>query len=253
MTEAHNEPLSTHSDEEYAFPVLQPVLEAYYPGPGRRVDEGGDARLLEDYAREGEDSARFEGLMDDLRSAIRRPKAAAAMVNAVLGLEGEDAVDGVQARELLADLADRLRAGDSGTGDGEDADADEAGEKPPASRDSVAVLQYVVLRKVALPVPWFRDHPLPMWVFLGSGFAIGTVGLLLGRLPLPGPLAWIPALLSLLGLVLMAAAALTMKGLEDDITKPEKAAKRAERRAEQDAKREDARERRSRLFRNIAS
>lgn len=225
-------------EESEDFPVLQGILLTYF----RR--EGDDVKFLKRYARDGETSAEFAGLADELREAIRYPKRVTPMVNAALELR----VQPMEMRRHLADLLDQITR--SGEYDSNDADVTPA-ENEHTSPEPDELLDYYFRRKVQLPWGLLGERKVPLWSVWISGFAIGGFGLALAQLPWPSWLDWFPITFIALGLVIIGVSSVAMSGLRQELKAPEKEARREQARAAADAKKKGRKEQRSKWLKML--
>lgn len=215
------------------FPVLIGVLEEYFVGRDRT------SSLLKKYHRVGEESAEFEGLSEELRDAVRNPRVATPVVNQVLG----SSVSHVEMRTMLSDLRDQLLQTGEFSPEALDDARNEAVRTEKSSKPTPnEMLDYYARRKFAVPfVPWFKDHPFPLYYYLVVGVAVLLVGIGLGQIPWPSWMEWLPTMFSAVGIILTGFSVISMASLRGEIANPESEATR-EGREEFHSKREAKRE-----------
>lgn len=219
--------------ESLDYPVLQYVLLNYFGSAAlRRADRSSE--FVEKYQVYGETTSEFEGLAAELGKAIKSPQSATPMLNEALGTDLEP----FDVREHLSSLLDQI------TNRGEFDDGAAAERERIAQEATAAVapspddlLNNYFWRKVRIPVPILRDHEIPLWMMLVAGFVIAGLGIGLANLPLPGWLSWIPLMFIVLGLVVVGLTAGAMRGLREELRRPEKEARRAAEQEEAAAKR----------------
>lgn len=217
--------------ESVDYPVLQYVLLSYFGSAEyRRPDRS--QTFVEKYLEHGEGSAEFTGLAAELRKAIRAPKSATPMLNEALGIELEP----LEVRNHLAALLDQItQQGDFDVDAAQEKAAREKAEAQAQAPTPDDLLDNYFWRKVR--IPGMKGREVSLWMLLVGGFMIGAIGIGLDRLTLPPWLDWISVLFIVAGLLIIGLTAAAMRGLREELRRPEKEAKRASEKAAADAKR----------------
>lgn len=213
------------------YPVIINVFTDYF------VVADKSAQFLERYHKYGEGRAEFEGLAAEIRNAIRNPKRSTPLVNAVLGSQ----LSAPEARSMLSELLDQmLEQGDYSPEAVENAEREtkEHGERP----DAETMVAYYARRKVAIPVGKLREYEYPLWGWLAGASGVLLFGVLLGYIPWPSWLSFIPLTFLALGVLGVLVTLLAMLGLRDEILHPDKEERRAREKAEYRKKRNEKRE-----------
>lgn len=236
------EPPEIDYTESEEFPQLQQVLLTYFPSTSGRRNR--TISFLRAYAEHGEDKAEFAGLADELRTAVRFPKRAEPVVNEALGTK----LTVTEVRTELADLLDQLNhpgSADSTDDKSTNNAAQEEDRKPPSAEE---LLQGWFFRKVN-PIPGrFRRYYFPLWSGLAGGLGLVLVGVIvLGYVPLPQWLTFIPVALLLAGFLIVAMFSITMWSLRNQLRNPDQEEKRAKALAEYEAEKAAKQERRRRI------
>src|SRR5690625_3533276 len=165
MSSLADESAPDNDSDDTVFPALKQILRAYYCyRPGEDPAER-EQTLLRRYAAEG-DTGEFEGLLDEIRVAIRTPAAAAALVRETTGadLTAEDTKVELEAlRARLADPHPLTTDEDTNTTD------IEANSLPePDTREAIS---YIAGQPVRLPGNLLPGRTAPLWV-LAAGSAV---------------------------------------------------------------------------------
>lgn len=228
-------PEPTEADLE-RFPLLLGIMETYF------VRENGNLEFFAAYEERGETSVEFEGLVDELRDAIKFPRPATRVVN--YALPGVD-LNHLVVRQQLIEILDELEGNtaDAATPRKRSAGADE---------DEGTVLTAEELydawlfRRVApLPFGPLKAYQYPLWQIFLVGLVILLIGMALGIfIPWPGFLVWFPTALRSIGGVILGFSAVAMFIFRQSARRPEVAADERERqrRNPTNAKRAKARE-----------
>jgi hypothetical protein len=228
------EPPELDYTESEEFPQLQQVLLSYFPSTSGRRNR--TIAFLRAYAEHGEDRAEFAGLADELRQAVKFPKRAQPVVNEALGTS----LSVTEVRTELADLLDQLTHPEAA-----ETETERAKPEPPSAE---ALLQGWFFRKVN-PIPGrFRRYYFPLWSGLAAGLGLVLLGvIILGNLPVPAWLTFIPAAFVLAGFVIIAMFSITMWTLRNQMRNPEQEEERDKALAEYEAGRAAKQERRRRI------
>lgn len=218
------------SKQRERFPVLVNVLEDYFVASDKSLT------FLERYQKQGEARAEFEGLAEEIRTAIRNPQESAPLINAVLG----SALSQQETRSMLSELLDQmLEQGDFSPDAIEAARAEERTTRQRPDPD--VMFAYYARRKFALPFKGLKNHSFPLWAwFLGSA-AVLAFGVVLGYIPWPEFLQWFPVTFIAAGVIGVAFSLVAMLGLRDEILNPDKEERREREKAEYQEKRENKR------------
>lgn len=195
------------------FPVLAAILDEYFAHGDR------SSALMKKYHRAGESISEFEGLSDELRDAVRTPQASTPVVNAVLGT----ALTRAEARSMLSDFRDELlQQGEFAPEYIEEEEREKREERRNSRPTTDELLSYYARREVAIPLlPWFRDHPFPLFYYLGAGVVLLFIGIGLGQVPWPSWMNWLPLLFLVGGVLVAGLAAVAMLLLRGELLNPE--------------------------------
>lgn len=207
------------------FPVLINVLMDYFVSSDKSLD------FLERYQRFGENSAEFEGLAEEIRDAIRNPRASAPAVNAVLN----SSLTQQEVRSMLSELLDQMLEQGEYSPDA----LEQADEEARAARPSPdAMLDYYAKRPVAIPIKGLKQYKLPLWAWGGISLVLILIGVGLLYIPWPEFLLSIPYAFVGIGVLGLGFTVVAMLGLREEIQNPAKEAARAALKEEAQAKRE---------------
>lgn len=199
----------TPADEtlDDGYPTLSAVLREYFTT--------GKSDLFVATYRAAPDSARFDGLVEEMELAIRRYRHITPQMNTLLGTNLTE----METRDALADLLDMMRE----TGEySPDAIAQAEAADKQGKPDPDTVMDYWLTRRITIPLGALRKYAIPMWVFLVGGGALVLLGIGLGQLTLPEWLSWAPTAILALGAVIVILSALVMNGLRNEILHPER-------------------------------
>lgn len=214
------------------YPVIINVFTDYF------VVADKSTQFLERYHKFGEGRAEFEGLAAEIRQAIRNPKRSTPLINAVLGSQ----LSAPESRSMLSELLDQmLEQGDYSPEAQEE--AKEARQRP----DAETMVTYYARRKVAIPWGRLREYEFPLWGWLAGASGVLLFGVLLGYIPWPSWLSFIPLTFLALGVLGVLVTLLAMLGLRDEILHPEKEERRAREKDEYRKQRDEKREGRESL------
>lgn len=240
-----SDPLPTPGSESSEFPVLQHILEDYFPNP-HNANRSRDVEFVQNYKRYGESSIEFRGLREELEYAVTHPREAQTLVNETLGLQ----LTTQEVRGHLVSLHDQIT--ESGAWSPEVIEADQKAEQDAEQErraamraDPQQMMDYYLTRPVRLPHWTFlgrlAGRLVPLWGFLVAGFVCLGIAWGLLEVPLPSWLLAVPAAFAAIGLIVVFLTAYTMYGLRDEIQHPDREAKREEARAENRERRAEKR------------
>lgn len=205
------------------FPVLKYVIDEYFGSPEQ---ENKDVQFLARYAEIGEDSAEFNGFLDDLTEAIKQYSMAASLIN---GLMGTTMTNG-EVRNQLTMLKDQVL---------------EQGEfDPQATDDQDPFLINSASDRIQASFMWRREIPIgplkgkayPVVYYFLAGVAIFLLGLGISYIPYVGGLG---VILMLIGGIVCFVVAVGTLAMRNDYLHPEKERAREAKKAEMEDKKDD--------------
>lgn len=202
------------------FPVLKFVIEDYFGSPER---QSRDTEFLVRYEEIGEESAEFNGFLEDLDTAIKQYSLATTLVNGLMGVN----LASTEVRTQLTSLKDQVQH----QGDFRDSDPEEDAQKDPWMLETTPDrLQASFFYKRALiPVGSLKDKPLPMYYYILASILLILVGLGISYIPFIGGLGTIFMVIGAILCFLLAVATLSMRS---DYINPERERQREEKRRE---------------------
>lgn len=203
------------------FPVLKFVIEEYFGSPQRQTR---DVEFLNRYAAVGEDSAEFNGFLDDLTSAIKQYSLATTLVNGLMGLT----LTSSEVRTQLTSLKDQVL--DEGEFAPEEVDPK---EDPFLVKSAPERLQASFLWRRELPFGPLKGKSYPVIYYLIAGIVVVLVGLAISYIPYVGGLGVILMLLGGIATFVIAVGTLSMRSA---YMHPEEEAERDAKRREIDEK-----------------
>lgn len=211
------------------FPVLKYVIEEYFGSPER---EAKDSRFVARYAKIGEDSAEFNGFLEDLDGAIRQYVVAASLVNGLMGIE----MSSGEVRTQLASLKDQvLQQGDFDP-EPEEEGTEETKDDRFLVQSAPERMQATFLRKREIPIGPLKGRPQPVIYYFFAGVALVLVGLLISFIPYVGGLG---SILMLLGGTICFLLAVGILAMRKEYMHPEEAEEREEAKREAEERKKD--------------
>lgn len=202
------------------FPVLKYVIEEYFGSPERQTR---DIEFLERYEELGEDSAEFNGFLDDLNEAIKQYTLATTLVNGLMSAN----LSSSEVRTQLTSLKDQvLHEGEFGPED-EDHDDD-----PFLVNSAQERVQASFLWKREIPFGPLKGKAYPMVYYLIAGIAVVLLGLLISYIPYIGGFG---VLLMAIGGIACFIVAIGTLSMRNEHMHPEEAEERERKRQELEA------------------
>lgn len=202
------------------FPVLKYVIEAYFGSPERKRRDG---EFLVQYDTLGEESAEFNGFMDDLDAAIKKYTLASALIN---GLMAADMAPTEMRTQLVA-LKDQISE------QGDYAAPEPAEDKDPflinSAQDRVNAS---FLWRREIPIGPLKGRPQPLAYYGLAGLALVVVGLLATEIPF-GLAQTVGKVVILLGAAICLLIAVGTLALRSSYMHPDQEAEREAVRAEE--------------------
>lgn len=201
------------------FPVLKYVIEEYYGSPERPLR---DVDFLTRYEAVGEESAEFDGFLEDLNSAIRQYSLAAVMVNGLMGVT----LAATDVRAQLTSLRDQVQ---------------HQGDFAPEDEDEDKFLIHSTPERLQASFFWKREIPIgplkgkeyPVVYFLFAAIAVVLVGLAISYIPFIGGLGVILMALGGIATFLIVIGILSMRS---EYMHPEEAEEREAKKREVEEK-----------------
>lgn len=217
------------------FPVLKFVIEEYFGSPEHQTR---DVEFLARYEAVGEDSAEFNGFLDDLTRAIKQYSLAATLVNGLMGATFSPS----EVRTQLTSLKDQiLNEGVFAPDEEEEEEEDKWLVKSAPER-----LQASFLWKREIPIGPLKGKQYPMIYYLLAGVVVVLLGLLISYIPYVGGIG---VILMLLGGIACFAIAVGTLAMRTEYMRPDEAEDRAEKKREiEEKKAEKQSNKRSGLF-----
>lgn len=181
------------------FPVLKFVIEEYFGSPQRQTR---DVQFLNRYAAVGEDSAEFNGFLDDLTSAIKQYSLATNLVNGLMGLT----LTSSEVRTQLTSLKDQV------LGEGEFAPEEvEPDNDPFLVKSAPERIQASFFWRRELPFGPLKGKSYPVIYYLIAGIVVFLIGLGISYIPYVGGVGVILMLIGGIATFLIAVGTLSMR------------------------------------------
>lgn len=210
------------------FPVLKFVIEEYFGSPERQTR---DVEFLARYEVVGEDSAEFNGFLDDLTDAIKQYSLAASLVNGLMGVT----LSPSDVRAQLTSLKDQVLH------EGEFAPEEEVEEKDPfLVKSAPGRLQASFLWRREIPIGPLKGKNYPVIYYLIAGIAIVLVGLLISYIPYVGGIGVILMVVGGVACFIVAVGTLSMR---NEYMHPDEAEEREEKKREVEEKKAEKKNR----------
>lgn len=179
------------------FPVLKFVVEEYFGSPERQTL---DVHFLARYEEVGEDTAEFDGFLDDLNDAIKQYNLATTLINGLMGVT----LSPSEVRTQLTSLKDQVLH------EGDFAPEDEA-DDPFLVNSAPERLQASFLWKRELPIGPLKGKQYPVIYYLIAAVLVVIIGLLISYIPYVGGLGVILMFLGGIATFIVAIGILSMR------------------------------------------
>lgn len=180
------------------FPVLAFVVEEYFGSPERQTR---DVEFLSRYEAIGEETAEFDGFLNDLNEAIKQYNLATTLVTGLMGVT----LSASEVRTQLTSLKDQILH------EGDFAPEDEKDDDPFLINSAPERLQASFLWKREIPIGPLKGKEYPVIYYLLAAIAVVLVGLLISYIPFVGGLGVILMFVGGIAAFVVAVGILSMR------------------------------------------